>query len=104
MQRDAELRAEMGAPDVRYVLVAQASDSDAALTATAALRPGLDALVQAGRLDGYDMAARYLPPTAVQRARQAALPDTPALRRMLAAALAGSDFDAGAFEPFIEDV
>ncbi|KLI98099.1 membrane protein [Luteimonas sp. FCS-9] len=104
MQRDAELRAELGAPDVRYVLVAQAADRDAALAATAALRPALDALVAGGRLDGYDMAARYLPGADVQRARQAALPDTAALRAMLADALAGSAFNDDAFEPFVEDV
>lgn len=104
MQRDTELRVELGAPDVRYVLVAQAGDSDAALGATAALRPALDALVAAGRLDGYDMAARYLPDAATQRARQDALPDTPALRAMLAEALAGSPFNDDAFEPFVEDV
>ncbi|MEN5116416.1 MMPL family transporter [Luteimonas sp. TWI662] len=104
MQRDAELRAELGAPDVRYVLVAQARERDAALAATAALRPALDALVANGRLDSYDMAARYLPSAEVQRARQAALPDTAALRAMLADALAGSPFNDDAFEPFVGDV
>lgn len=104
MQRDTELRAELGAPDVRYVLVAQAADSDAALGATAALQPALDALVADGQLDGYDMAARYLPGADTQRARQAALPDSAALRAMLADALSDSAFNDDAFEPFVEDV
>ncbi|UNK42772.1 MMPL family transporter [Luteimonas sp. S4-F44] len=104
MQRDAELRAELGAPDVRYVLVAQARERDAALAATAALRPDLDALVASGRLDSYDMAARYLPSAELQRARQAALPDTAALRAMLADALAGSAFNDDAFAPFVADI
>lgn len=104
MQRDTQLRAELGAPDVRYVLVAQAWGSDAVLDATASLRPALDALVADGHLDGYDMAARYLPAADVQRARQAALPDDATLRTMLAAALAGSDFNEDAFEPFVADV
>lgn len=104
MQRDTELRAELGAPDVRYVLVAQAQGSDAALGATAALQPALDALVTQGRLDGYDMAARYLPAVEVQRARQAALPDDASLRAMLADALTGSPFNEDAFDPFIADV
>ncbi len=104
MALDARLRAELGAPDVRYLLVAQARDADAALRATAALRPALDELVGSGALDGYDMAARYLPDAAVQRARQAALPEPAALRAMLAQVLADSPFHADAFEPFVADV
>nr|WP_101927574.1 MULTISPECIES: MMPL family transporter [Luteimonas] len=104
MARDTALRAELGAPDVRYVLVAQAADADAALASTSALRPQLDALVASGELDGYDMAARYLPAADVQRARQAALPDAPTLRRTLDAVLADSAFNADAFEPFADDV
>ncbi|WP_235974102.1 MMPL family transporter [Luteimonas deserti] len=104
MALDTELRAELGAPDVRYVLAAQGIDADAVLAATAALRPALDARVADGRLDGYDMAARYLPSADVQRARQSALPDAPALRAMLASVLADSPFRADAFDPFVADV
>src|SRR3546814_9994908 len=68
------------------------------------LRPGLDALVRDGALDGYDMAARYLPSAAVQRARQAKLPDAATLQAALDAALADSPFRADVFGEFIEDV
>lgn len=104
MALDTELRAELGAPDVRYVLVAQGGDADSVLAATSALRPELDARVADGRLDGYDMAARYLPDAEMQRRRQAALPDTPALRAMLDAVLADSPFRPEAFAPFVADV
>ncbi len=104
MARDTALRAELGAPDVRYVLLAQAADADAALAATSALRPRLDALVEAGALDGYDMAARYLPAADVQRARQAALPDAPTLRRTLDTVLVDSPFNVDAFDAFADDV
>ncbi len=104
MALDTELRAELGAPDVRYVLVAQGGDADSVLAATSALRPELDARVADGRLDGYDMAARYLPDVEVQRRRQAALPDTPALRAMLGEVLADSPFLPEAFAPFLADV
>lgn len=104
MALDTELRAELGAPDVRYVLVAQGADADSVLAATSALRPELDARLTDGRLDGYDMAARYLPDAEVQRRRQAALPDTPALRAMLDAVLADSPFLPEAFAPFVADV
>jgi predicted exporter len=104
LARDAQLRAELGAPDVRYVLVVRGAGAEAALRASEALRPALDALVRDGAIDGYDLAARYLPSAAVQRARQARLPDAPALRASLEAALAGTPFRADAFDPFLADV
>src|SRR3546814_18131044 len=50
------------------------------------------------------MAARYLPSAAVQRARQAKLPDAATLQAALDAALADSPFRADVFGEFIEDV
>ena len=104
LQRDAQLRAELGAPDVRYVLALTAPDAQAALAGSEGLRPALDALVARGAIDGYDMAARYLPSAATQRARQQQLPAGDALRTMLDAALADSPFRADAFEDFVADV
>src|SRR5690606_11695823 len=86
LERDAQLRAELGAPDVRYVLTVQADDTEAALVASERLRPALDALVAGGAIEGYDLAARYLPSVALQRARQQALPEADALRASLDAA------------------
>src|SRR3546814_8174962 len=50
------------------------------------------------------MAARDLPSAAVQRARQAKLPDEATLQAALDAALADSTFRADVFGEFIEDV
>src|SRR5690606_37054361 len=94
----------LGAPDVRYVLTVQAGDAQAALQASERLRPALDVLVEAGALDAYDMAARYLPSVATQHARQQALPSPGALRDSLDAALADSPFRGDAFEDFVADV
>jgi predicted exporter len=99
-----QLRGELGAPDVRYVIALQAPDAERALRRAEGLRPVLDALVQRGAISGYDSAARYLPSAERQRARQAALPDDATLRAALAQALAGSPFRADAFEPFLADV
>ena len=104
LERDAQLRGELGAPDVRYVLTVPAADVEAALQSSERLRPALDALVARGALDGYDMAARYLPSAALQRARQQALPPDAALRDALDAALVDSPFRGDAFEPFLADV
>lgn len=104
LARDADLRAELGAPDVRYVLTVQGRDAEAVLAASERLRPALDRLVANKALSGYDMAARLLPSAALQRARQQRLPKTAALRAALGSALADSPFRADAFDDFVDDV
>ncbi|UKE69427.1 MMPL family transporter [Xanthomonas cerealis pv. cerealis] len=104
LARDAHLRKELGAPDVRYVLAVPAASADAALAASERLRPRLDALVARGELAGYDMAARYLPSAATQQRRQAALPDAAQARTLTATAVAATPFRADAFAPFLADL
>jgi predicted exporter len=104
MARDARLRGELGAPDVRYVIAIGGRASEAALQASERLRPRLDALVHDHAIAGYDLAARYLPSAATQRARQARLPDTASLRSMLAEAVAQTPFRPDAFTDFVHDV
>ncbi len=104
MARDIRLRSELGAPDVRYVLALEGRDADTVLAASERLRPALDAQVRGGALGGYDMAARYVPGAATQRARQQRLPARPQLEAMLADALADSPFRADAFVDFLDDV
>jgi len=104
LAEDGRLRGELGAPDVRYLLAVQGADVEAALQASERLLPSLDALVEAGAISGYEIAARYLPSAATQRARQARLPAPEALRAALDAAVADSPFRAGVFAPFLADV
>lgn len=101
---DARLRDELGAPDVRFVLVVRGEDREAALQATERLHPALDRLVEEGAISGYDSAARYLPSAQAQRARQTRLPDEAALQAMLDQAVAGTPFRREAFAPFVADV
>jgi predicted exporter len=102
--RDAKLRGELGAPDVRYLLVLHAADADGVLALSESIEPRLDALVQAHVLDAAELPSRYLPSLATQRARQAKLPDRAALEQALAAAGAELPFRAGLFAPFVDDV
>src|SRR5690606_16521224 len=104
LARDARLREALGAPDVRYLATVQGDDAQQALARSEALLPVLDELRGAGAIDGYDLAARYLPGEATQRARQARLPDAATLRAMLDEALRDSPFRAGVFAPFEADV
>ncbi|MFC3815326.1 MMPL family transporter [Lysobacter sp. GCM10012299] len=104
LARDAQLRTELGAPDVRYVLVVQQPDVESALRASERLLPALQRLRADGAIAGYDLAARYLPSAATQQARQARLPDRPALRAALDAAMADGPFQSDAFDEFVADV
>jgi len=101
---DARLRIELGAPDVRYLLAVPGADAQAALRASERLLPALDARVAAGTLAGYDLAARYLPSAATQRARQVRLPDPATLQAALDAALVDSPLRSDVFAPFLADV
>ncbi len=101
LQRDRELRQALNAPDVRWLLALRADSEDAALARSAELMPGLQGLVEAGALGHFELAARYLPPVAVQRARQAALPEPAALRVALAEAQQGLAFRPEAFDGFV---
>jgi predicted exporter len=102
--RDAKLRGELGAPDVRYLLVLKSPDADRLLTLSESLEPRLDALVKQGALDAAELPSRYLPSLETQRARQAKLPDRATLSAALADASKDLPFRADLFVPFLDDV
>ncbi|KRD31294.1 hypothetical protein ASE35_14875 [Lysobacter sp. Root916] len=104
LARDAQLRGELGAPDVRYVIALEAGDAEAALRASERLLPALQTLRAQGAVAGYDLAARYLPSAATQRARQIKLPGAATLDAALASAVVDSPFRADAFAGFAADV
>jgi predicted exporter len=102
--RDAKLRGELGAPDVRYLLVLHARDANGVLALSEALQGRLDALVAQGALDAVELPSRYLPSLATQRERQAKLPDRATLATALGDATRDLPFRAGLFAPFLDDV
>jgi predicted exporter len=104
LAQDAKLRAEIGAPDPRYLAVVTEKDTESVLRKLEALTPGLDALVRDGAIAGYEHAAKYLPSSQRQRMRQARLPGPEALRAALATASKGTPFRAGVFGAFLADV
>ncbi len=101
---DMTLRGDLGAPDLRYLVVVTAPDRDAALTAAETLAPRLQALVDSGAIAGFDSPARFLPSAAAQRARQAALPAPKALAAALSAGLADLPLRPERLAPFAADV
>jgi predicted exporter len=102
--QDAKLRQDLGAADIRRLLVVEGGSSDEVLRRVEALSPKLDTLVKNGDIETYDHAARYLPSLEVQKRRQAALPQRTELQASLVEALKGLPFKAGLFEPFLDDV
>ena len=104
MARDTQLRGELGAPDVRYVLVLEGRDAETVLRASEHLQPALDKLRGDGAISGYDLAARYLPSAQKQRERQAKLPQPATLQAALDAAVAATPFRSDVFSDFVSDV
>lgn len=101
---DAMLRADLGAPDVRHLIVVRADSQQAALQGAERIAAQLDPLVARQVLAGYENPARFLPSEAAQRARLAALPPADALRERLDAAVAGLPVKPALFAPFVADV
>ena len=100
---DEQLRRDIGAPDVRHLVVVNAQDQETALEASEKISVILQRSVQQGLLEGFESPAVYLPSLASQRARQAALPEPPILRENLQQAQRGLPFRPGLFEPFLRD-
>jgi predicted exporter len=100
---DRDLRRDVGAPDVRYMVVAEAADRETLLQACEQAGVVLQPLIPAGVLTGYDAPDRYLPSDAMQARRRAAIPDRVTLAANLAEALDGVPFRPDVFTPFLDD-
>jgi predicted exporter len=98
------LSADLRAPDVGYLLIASAGSREAALEKSERLALALQNWVAEGVVQGFDLAARYLPSAKTQALRRAALPGAQDLHARLARALRGLPYRAGAFAPFERDV
>ncbi|WP_321923585.1 MMPL family transporter [Paraburkholderia guartelaensis] len=103
---DTRLRADVGAPDVRYLVVIPAASEQAALEGAEKVGAQLQPLVERGVLGGFESPARYLPSDATQRARLASLPGKDVLTARLQEAIKNQPVDVrpDAFAPFLADV
>ncbi|QBM29252.1 MMPL family transporter [Hydrogenophaga pseudoflava] len=100
---DARMRADLAAPDARYLVTVSADSQEAALRAAEKAGQRLDALVEQGVIGGYDSPARFLPSAELQQQRLASLPPAEVLRERLQRALVDAPLSAARLEPFISD-
>lgn len=101
---DGELRGQLGAPDVRSLFVIGPGTEGEVLARAEALSLAARPLIERGLLTGIDLPSRYLPSPALQRQRQAALPQADALAEAIRVAAEGMPFRPTAFAPFLAAV
>jgi predicted exporter len=101
---DGRMRADLAAPDARYLVTINAADQESALQAAERAGARLDQLVMDGVIGGYDSPARFLPSVLTQRQRLASLPTPDVLQARLKTALTGSPLSADRLAPFVADV
>jgi predicted exporter len=101
---DAQLRADLGAPDIGSLVVVSAPDEQAVLNLSEAVSGRLDALIEQGTIAGYDSPARYLPSQRTQAQRRAALPPHASLRARVTAVSAALSLQPDALDPFVQQV
>ena len=101
---DMTMRADLGAPDVRYLVVVTAAGQEAVLANSERVAATLRRLEAAGVIGGFESPALYLPSQATQSQRRASLPPDDELRRRFKTAVAGLPLQPDRFEPFFADV
>jgi predicted exporter len=101
---DQSLRADLGAPDQRYLAVVTGADREATLQAAERVAARLPVLVERGVIAGFETPTRFLPSRATQERRRAALPTDAELAARLVPALAGLPLRADKLAPFRADV
>lgn len=101
---DEQMRKDLGAPDVRYLLAINGTSKEEVLQRSESTARLLRRLVDENLLTGFDLPSLYLPSQDTQRRRQAALPPSATLASSLTLALEGLPFRQGLFEPFLRDV
>ncbi len=99
---DTELRLAMGTGDVRYLLVLSGPNLQTVLRQTEATTQLLDGAREQGLIRGWQAATDLVPSHEQQSLRRATWPDRESMADLLHSA--DPRFQAGAFEPFLDDL
>jgi predicted exporter len=101
---DAKLRADLGAADVRDLVIVSGPDVESILRGAERAARALQSLVDEKALGGFENPAAYLPSMATQESRRSSLPSAADLRANLNQAVEGLPLRADRLQPFLEDV
>ena len=101
---DEALRADLTSSDSGTLVVVQGADVQTTLQRAEAAAERLEALIEQGRIGGFDSVTRFVPSLATQERRRASLPDTVTLKAALQQATAGGPLPAERLAPFLADV
>ncbi len=101
---DAALRSDLGAADVRALVIVSGATLDAALAGAERVGAVLQTLAESKVIAGFDSPANYLPSAATQEARRGSLPDPEHLRDNLRQALAGLSVRSERLRPFLSEL
>jgi predicted exporter len=101
---DASLRADLGAADVRDVVVVSGPDLESVLQSAEGTALILQRLTNEKVIGGFENPANYLPSMRTQEARRSSLPSPAQLRADLEQAAEGLPLDVQRLQPFLDDV
>jgi predicted exporter len=101
---DETLRGQLGAPDLRYLVIAQAANIENALILAERASTAMEKLQAEGNIASFDTPTRFLPSQALQKQRQAAIPATEVLSANLKAAAIDTGFNPESFQPFLDEI
>jgi predicted exporter len=101
---DAKLRADLGAADVRDLVIVSGADLESVLRSAERASRALQGLVDDKTIGGFESPANYLPSMATQEMRRSSLPSASELRANLKQALDGLPLRADRLQLFLEDI
>jgi predicted exporter len=101
---DAKLRADLGAADVRDLVIVSGADLESILQSAERAARALQGLVDDKTIGGFESPADYLPSMATQEIRRSSLPNASELRANLKQALDGLPLRADRLQLFLEDI
>lgn len=103
-QLDQQLRNDLGAPDLRFMLAFAAPSEELALQGAEKAGATLRELAQQNLIAGFDSPAFALPSQAAQQAHQHSIPDADEMRQRLQQALVGLPVGSDKLQGFVDDL